>query len=83
MVESNRKLFVGAKVTIDEQSQYWNENDMHNPRGIVGVVTETIFDNDFGSKNTWFTVSWGNGKLNGYQHGDLKVIGTVVGENYE
>ena len=73
----SRKLFIGAKVTIDEGSTYWNEDDRYNPRGIVGRVTEIAAESEDGGE-IWWRVDWSNGHTNSYEHGDLKILGKFI-----
>jgi len=75
--EVSRTLFVGAKVTLDPKSRFWWENYPKNPRGIIGKVIRIAKHSDDESK-VWWRVEWSNGNANGYQNGDLKVIGKVV-----
>lgn len=76
-LRGERELFVGAKVTIDEGSPYWNENDKYNPRGIVGRVTGVTSEEE-SEHDIWWGVYWSNGHSNSYEQGDLKVLGEVV-----
>jgi len=79
ILEDDRELFIGAKVTIDKLSPYWNENDRYNPRGIVGKVTGVLSE-DQSANETWWRVEWSNGHMNSYEDGDLKILGVVVDE---
>lgn len=72
---SNRELFIGAKVTLDPKSGFWRYNTESNPRGMVGRVVGVS------PTGNAFLVKWSNGEENGYQQGDLKVLGTITVED--
>lgn len=76
IVEGDRKLFIGAKVTIDSKSIYYG-NYYRNPSDIAGVVTGIVAE-DEEEDEIWWGVKWSNGEANTYQDGDLKVLGVVV-----
>lgn len=76
ILEGDRKLFIGAKVTIDSKSIFYR-NSYRNPSDIVGVVTGIEYE-DEEDDEIWWHVKWSNGENNTYQHGDLKVLGVVV-----
>lgn len=76
ILEGDRKLFIGAKVTIDSKSIFYG-GWYRNPPDITGVVTG-IVDEDEEEDEMWWQVKWSNGENNTYQHGDLKVLGKVV-----
>lgn len=78
ITEGDRDLFIGAKVTLDEKSPYWEENYPKNPRGIAGKVTNTVRENE---EDLWWRVVWDNGEYNSYQDGDLKVLGVMADES--
>lgn len=67
---------VGTKVTLDKESQWWNDSDrdLGNPQGIVGVVIRNQID---GCKYTTlpYQVKWSDGDRNSYDADDLKVLG--------
>lgn len=65
-------MFLGAKVTIDRKSLYWDTTLPANPKGIAGRVV--------GCSSDIFCVRWGDGSSNTYLQGVLKVLGTVVKE---
>lgn len=75
----SRKLFVGAKVTLDPLSPYWEENCPTNPKGIVGEVVRVTRESD-DENMIWWKVHWSNGQYNTYRNGELKVLGTVIKE---
>ena len=75
----SRRLFVGAKVTLDPLSPYWCENYPKNPRGIVGEVVRLARESD-DENMIWWRVYWSNGQSNCYRNGELKVLGTVIKE---
>lgn len=79
ILEGDRELFIGAKVTIDEKSCWYGSTWKQNPRDIVGRVVglncEEV-DDDL----EWWDVKWSNGERNTYQDGDLKVLGEAVNE---
>ena len=76
ILEGDRKLFVGAKVTIDSKSIFYGHY-YRNPSDIAGVVTG-IDEEDEEGDEIWWRVEWSNGETNNYQDGDLKVLGVVV-----
>ncbi|QVG63905.1 hypothetical protein Mithridates_00018 [Acinetobacter phage Mithridates] len=76
ILEGYRKLFIGAKVTIDSKSIYYGHS-YRNPSDIAGVVTG-IAAEDEEEDEIWWGVKWSNGESNTYQDGDLKVLGVVV-----
>lgn len=76
ILEGDRKLFIGAKVTIDSKSIYYGHS-YRNPSDITGVVTG-IDEEDEEGDEIWWRVKWSNGETNNYQDGDLKVLGVVV-----
>lgn len=75
----SRRLFVGAKVTLDPLSPYCEENCPDNPRGIVGEVVRVTRESD-DENMIWWRVNWSNGQYNSYRNGELKVLGTVIKE---
>ena len=77
ILEGDRKLFIGAKVTIDSKSIYHRSTWNRNPVGIAGVVV-AIVEEDEEWDEIWWRVQWSNGQDNTYQDGDLKVLGVVV-----
>ena len=76
IIEGDRKLFIGAKVTIDSKSVFY-AHSYRNPSDITGVVTG-IAAEDEEEDEIWWRVKWSNGENNTYQDGDLKVLGVVV-----
>lgn len=71
-----RKFEIGDKVRIAETSEYYVDNDDHNPKGsegkVIGVVDEIIVD------DLVVHVDWGDKKLNHYAHRDLVPITEVT-----
>ena len=76
ILEGDRKLFIGAKVTIYSKSVFYGYS-YRNPSDIAGVVTG-IAAEDEEEDEIWWGVKWSNGESNTYQDGDLKVLGVVV-----
>ena len=79
ILEGDRKLIIGAKVTIDSKSIFYG-NSYRNPSDIAGVVAG-IAAEDEEEDEIWWGVKWSNGESNTYQDGDLKVLGVVVDES--
>lgn len=82
ILEGDRKLFIGAKVTIDSKSIFYRSTWNRNPVGIVGVVVAIFDEDEEGEEDeVWWKVKWSNGEDNTYQDGDLKILGVVVDES--
>lgn len=73
---------IGTKVTIARNSQYFNSEApeySYNPSGISGLVWK-IWDSDETDGDLRIGVHWSNGRYNGYNAEDLKILGVVVDE---
>ena len=80
IVDGDRNLFIGAKVTLDEKSCWYGSTWKQNPKGIVGeVISLSCEENE--DDRAWWDIKWSNGERNTYQDGDLKVLGVLIGES--
>ena len=65
-------FFVGDKVYISEDSEYYGEDSRYNPADMVGEVTDDEYDEDYDGH--CYYVVWSNGKGNCYREEDLILV---------
>lgn len=67
-ITSTRDFKIGDEVKICKSSRWWIDDDIHNPKDMVGKITKII------DKDSYIRVIWGNKTQNGYSKEDLDLV---------